>query len=138
MMSRSLLAALFAACVWLSPPYAFGQSNTQTVCNKSVIYDASTNGVTQLVVAGGTILICGYAILLGGTATAVGLVYGTGTNCANGQTSLTPAWALQSAGNTIIESHNVFAGIAVPAGNALCVSTNTAQHVQARVSYAVP
>jgi hypothetical protein len=37
-----------------------------------------------------------------------------------------------------VESLDIFAGIAVPAGNALCVSTNTAQHVQARVSYAVP
>src|SRR6185437_13159894 len=67
-------------------------------CDGYAFYDASTNGATQLVAlsAGKTIFVCGYTFTSSSTtANTVKLVYGTGTNCATGQTAMTPGVLLQ-------------------------------------------
>lgn len=115
-------------------------------CNAAVLYDASTNGATQLVPppsgnqsrAGNTIFICGFTIATNAAST-VGLVYGTGTNCGTGTTKITPAFAFAAttAGiASIIDDPGNFNGLSVPAGNNLCISvTGTTPAVQAIVYY---
>ena len=103
-------------------------------------YDASTNGATQLVglVSGKIVYICSYAITSSSTtANTIKLVYGTGTNCATGQTAITPGVVVEAvssagpAGKVIPNS----AGLQTIASNELCVLTNAAQAAQVEVSY---
>jgi hypothetical protein len=112
----------------------------QTYCDQTAFYDASTSGATQIVAApssaNGRIFVCGYVVFTGSTATNVGLVYGTGTNCATNLTKITPAWQLPANGG-IAENNPVWVGIRLPAGAALCINTSAGNAVQARVSYLV-
>jgi hypothetical protein len=70
-----------------------------TYCNASAVYDAGTNGSTVLVASssgtGGGIYVCGYT-MSSINAVNVKLVYGTGTKCGTGTTSLTPAYQFQA------------------------------------------
>jgi hypothetical protein len=105
-------------------------------CNASAIYDASTNGATQLVAlaAGKRVMVCGFAFMVGGTATSVSLVYGTGTNCGTGQVALTPAFQIGVNGGIVVESM-AWNGLAAPAGQALCIKTSAGNAVQGLVKY---
>lgn len=136
-MARYPLAALIAAFMLLpgiarAAPAApvYGQ------CNATAIYDASTNGATQLValVAKQSIYVCGFAVMVGGTATSVSFVYGTGTNCGTGQVALTPAFQIGVNGG-IVDDLMAWNGLTVPAGNALCIKTGAGNAVQALVKY---
>jgi hypothetical protein len=104
-------------------------------CDSNIVYDASTNGSTQLVaLSGGTsIYVCAYSILAAGTVN-VELDYGTGSNCGTGTTKITPAYQLTAQAG-MVESSPFFNGMKAPAGNALCAKTNAAIAVQIRVSY---
>lgn len=102
-------------------------------CNKSQIYDASTSGATQIVAPGNPILICGYSFLASGTVN-VGLVYGTGTNCATGQTKITPAYQF-TAQTGMSDNSPFFRGMNALANTGLCINTNGAVAVQAVVYY---
>lgn len=102
-------------------------------CKRAVIYDASTNGATQLVGANGPTVICGFTLWSGGTVN-VDLVYGTGTNCATGTTKITPAFSL-TAQTGITDSSVFFRGLYVPPNNALCINTSAGTAVQAIVYY---
>jgi hypothetical protein len=132
---RACLAVLLLACLVALGGRGYAESPTGQTCQKAALYDASASGVTQLVAAGQTVFVCGYTFELAGTATSVGLVYGSGTNCAAGQTAITPTWTLASAGSSIVDGAALFRGIDAPSGNALCLSTSTAQHVQGIVYY---
>jgi len=109
--------------------------SVQSPCNATAIYDASTNGSTELVAltSGKTIYVCGLSILAGGTAN-VKLIYGTGTACATGSTNLTPAWQL-TAQVGLVNSNVPPASLATAASNALCINTSAGQPVQAMVHY---
>jgi hypothetical protein len=104
-------------------------------CNARTVYDASTNGATELValVTGKQIYICGYNILAAGTAT-VALKYGTGVACATNGTNLTPAFSLTTQVG-VADSSSFFRGLATPASNALCLVTSAGVAVQAVVYY---
>lgn len=131
-MKRLYIAGLLtAALLWCMS----GPASAQVRCNNSVVYDASTNGSTQLVapVPAGRIFICGFAIL-SPTATTVSLVYGTGTACATGRVSLTPAWQIGTAGQIVVESP-AWNGLFVPPANALCILTGAGNAVQALVKF---
>lgn len=104
----------------------------------------STATTTQLVALSGTtvVYLCGYQAVAGaGTNPSLQFVYGTGSSCATGLTSLTGAMATgvtvatgvpgpifeSSPGNTILKT---------PAGNALCVTTGgTTPNFQGWVSF---
>ncbi len=104
-------------------------------CDKSVLYDASTTGSTQLValVSGQVIYVCGFVIFSGATAN-VDLRYGTGTACATGPTKITPAFQLTAqTGASYGNGEGVVAQTA--AGNALCINSSAAVAVQALVTY---
>lgn len=108
-----------------------------TACNRTAIYDASTNGSTQLVAVSGNgygMAICGYVFFAGGTAN-VKLIYGTGAACATGSTNLTPAFQLTTQ-TGVVDSSPAFRGMWVPGNNALCINTSAGVAVQAIVYYA--
>jgi hypothetical protein len=116
-------------------------SSTQTAvgvgCNSAAVYDASTNGSTQLVPAGlngEAIYICGYTIFGGGTAN-VELDYGTGTACATGNKKIVPAYAITT-GISVTDDSPFFRGIYAPSGTALCIKTSAGVPIQALVFYA--
>jgi len=113
-----------------------GTNQAHIGCDKSVVYDASTSGSTQLValVSGKVIYVCGYNIFSAGTAN-VKLTYGTGTACATGTTSLTPAYQLIA--QTGISYGNGEGNVAITAAsNALCINSTAAVAVQALITYA--
>lgn len=115
-----------------SPSHAQG-GPLPSSCNKAKVYDASTNGATQLVPAGSVIQICGYVIWGGGTAT-VKLVYGTGVACATGETAITPAYSV-TAQTGPSDPSPFFRGMNAPSGNALCIKTSAGVAIQAVVYY---
>ncbi len=111
-------------------------------CDNTAVYDASTNGSTQLVAltSGQTIYVCGYQISTSqSSAVNVNLRYGTGTNCATGATNITPSYPLQAAASTgpigLVVMTPGFTGLKTAASNALCINTNAAVSVQAIVWY---
>lgn len=105
-----------------------------TYCNKSVIYDASTNGATQLIAAGANIQICGFVFFAGGTV-SVDLIRGTGTNCATNPVKLTPAFPL-TAQTGLSDPSPFFRGMGAPVNTEVCINTNAGVAVQAIVYYA--
>jgi len=112
-------------------------------CDNTAIYDASTNGSTQLVAltSSQTIYVCGYQISQSTTtAVSVNLRYGTGTNCATSPSNITPSYPLQAATSTgpigMVVMTPGFTGLKTAASNALCINTNAAVSVQAIVWYA--
>jgi len=109
--------------------------SVQSPCNATAIYDASTNGSTELVAltSGKTIYVCGLSILSGGTAN-VKLIYGTGTACATGAANMTPAWQL-TAQVGLVQPNVPPAALATAASNALCINTSAGVPVQAMVHY---
>lgn len=129
------LIAVLAALASSSPRAA--QTVTGIACSRSVFYDTNTNGATQLVAAGSAIYVCGYKIATN-AAINVGLVFGTGTNCATGLTKITPAYAF--AANTagiasIDDGAQQFRGLTVPPGQTLCINTSAGSAVQAIVYF---
>lgn len=140
------LLSVPALLLSLFPSSAAAQGTSiQRSCSAAAFYDASTSGATQLVPppsgnqsrAGNQIYICGYTFATA-AAVNVGLVYGTGTNCGTGTTKITPAYvfAATTAGiGAIVDNPGNFTGLAVPAGNNLCINTSAGSAVQAIVYY---
>jgi hypothetical protein len=122
-------AALSSAQAQVNPAQMFG-------CRNSAIYDASTSGSTKLVTGNATsrIYVCGYVFFAGGTAN-VKLVYGTGTNCATGATSITPAYQLTSQTGAVDRSPYYAGLLPAPASNDLCINTSAGVAVAAVVYY---
>lgn len=106
-------------------------------CNSSVVYDASTNGSTELVAltSGRTIYVCGYSIMAGGTVN-VKLIYGTGTACATGSANMTPTYQLLAQVG-IVDGSPFNRGLKTASANALCINTSAGVSTQAIVYYAV-
>lgn len=146
MKSASLLRFLLLTLllVGLLPQQAAAQGTTfPRACSRSVIYNASTSGATQLVpvtndrYAGNTIYVCGYIFSTAATG-SVSLVYGTGTNCGTGQVAITPPWtfATSTAGiASLVDEHDQPTGVVVPAGQNLCILVSAAISVQAIVYF---
>ena len=125
------LAAVATILLNVLLPSKATQTVTGIACSKAATYDTNANGATQLVAAGSVIYICGYKIATN-AAINVGLVSGTGTNCATGQVKITPAF--QFAANTagiasIGEDTQQFRGLTVPPNLALCINTNAGSAV---------
>jgi len=118
------------------------------LCDKQKIYDASTNGSTELVAVSGSthVYICGYSIVVGATATNVKLTAGTGTNCgsaASGATStgtsganagLTPAHPFAANGGMVVMMPR---GTVIDAGsaNAVCINSSAGNAVTGQIWY---
>lgn len=139
----SVLAVAFAAVLIAGALEAYKPARADRTaagltCTKSIIYDASTNGATQLVALGPDIALCGYTIWAGGTA-SVDLRFGTQvTNpCDTGGTKITPAYNL-TAQTGVNDTSPLFRGLHVPAGKQLCINTSAGVAVQAVVFFETP
>lgn len=115
---------------------ARAQAEGPVYCRTNAQYNAATNGSTRLIVgrAADRIYVCGFTLWSAGTV-GVGFVYGTGTTCATGETTLTPSYSLITQ-TGIADNSSVFRGLFVPPGNDLCIKTNAGTSVQAQVFYA--
>ena len=104
-------------------------------CGSSVVYDASTNGKTQLVAlsSGKVTYVCGYTIFAAGTVN-VSLSTGTGTNCGSTSTNITPAFQL-TAQTGAVDGSPFYRGLATTASQELCLVTSAGVAVQALVYY---
>jgi hypothetical protein len=104
-------------------------------CDSSAQLTVSTATTTQIValVAAKTIYICGFLINGAGAATAK-LVYGTGTNCATGQVSLTPAFTL-AAGSNVSFGNGLGYVLKTASANALCLTNSAAVAANVLVTY---
>ena len=109
-------------------------------CDQSATYDASTSGSTRIItgVSGRKVYICGYIISVGGTATNVKLIQGTGTNCGTGSDpALTPAYQLAANGN-IGEMAAFWNGTATATNaNDVCVNTSAGNAVQVKINFSI-
>lgn len=113
-----------------------GGTDTKSIkCGSSIVYDASTNGSTQLVALSGatSVYVCGYTILAGGTVN-VKLITGTGTACVTGAASVTPAYQL-TAQTGVADGANEYRGLKGAASSELCINTSAGVAVQAIVYY---
>ena len=109
--------------------------NPPVQCISSAVYEASAQGLTQLVAAvtGSKIYVCGYT-LVGDATNRVGLVTGTGSNCATGATNLTPLWAMV-AQMVVTDSSTFYRGIITPASQALCIRSVLSASAQGIIYY---
>lgn len=102
----------------------------------TVPISVSTATTTQLVALSGTtqIRVTSLSLIAGGTGNAT-FVYGTGSNCATGLTSLTGAYNLTAQSGLALGAGlgNV---LIAPAGQALCITTSAAVQMSGHVTYA--
>lgn len=104
-------------------------------CDNKAIYDASTNGSTELValVSSRIIYVCGYSIFGAGTVN-VKLIDGTGTACATSSSNLLPAFQL-TAQVGAVDGSEFYRGLNARVSNALCLNTSAGVAVQAIIYY---
>jgi hypothetical protein len=113
-----------------------GGTDTKSIkCGSSIVYDASTNGSTQLVALSGatSVYVCGYTIMAGGTVN-VKLITGTGTACVTGTASITPAFQLTAQAG-VADGANEYRGLKGASSSELCINTSAGVAVQAIVYY---
>jgi hypothetical protein len=141
-MNMKTLSLALALALALAAPPVSAQSIVPTSsviattgCDSSVVYDAATSGATQLVglISGKSIYVCGYSFFSAGTA-KVKLTTGTGTACATGTASITPAYQLTAQAG-IVDSSATYRGLKSAASGELCISSDAAVAVQAIVYY---
>lgn len=101
----------------------------------SAAISVSTATTTQLVAISGTtkIYVTSYDVIAAGTGN-ITFVYGTGSSCGTGTTSLTGAYNLTAQAG-VAKGNGQGAVLVVPAGNALCVTTSAAVQMSGSVSY---
>lgn len=95
-------------------------------CPNTAVINVAAAATTQLVALSGStvIRVCSFAITGDTAATTATFVYGTGTNCGTGTTSITGAMRMVDEGNIVMSSGNgsLFRGLAA---NALCLTAAT-------------
>jgi hypothetical protein len=98
--------------------------------------NVSTATTTQLVALSGTtkIYVTGLTVVAGGTGN-ITFVYGTGSACGTGTTSLSGAIPLIANAGLSLGS-GLGAVLMVPAGQALCITTSAAVQMSGFVTYA--
>lgn len=101
----------------------------------SAAINVSTATTTQLVALSGStkIYVTSYDVIAGGTGN-ITFVYGTGSNCGTGTTSLTGAYNLTAQAG-IAKGGGLGPVLVVPAGNALCVTTSAAVQMSGSIAY---
>ena len=101
----------------------------------SVAINVSSATTTQLVALSGStkIYVTSFDAIAGGTGN-ITFVYGTGSSCGTGTTSLTGAYNLTAQAG-IAKGNGLGPVLVVPAGNALCVTTSAAVQMSGSVAY---
>lgn len=104
-------------------------------CTDVAVINTAASGNVELVplVAGKTVYVCSYYVIAEG-AVDVRLVYGTGTACATGETSVTGTYALST---TAFVNRGSGIGLVTRGivSNALCVETSGAVQINGEVTY---
>lgn len=106
----------------------------QASASKAISVAASTTTEIIALVATKSIYITSFDFMSAGTLNAT-LVYGTGTNCGTGTTSLTGAYPLIAQAG-ISKGNGAGIILVIPVSNALCITTSGASQVSGSVSYA--
>lgn len=103
--------------------------------SSSAKIDISTPTTTEIIplVANQRILVTNFNVIAGGTGN-VTFVYGSGTACATGTTSLTGAYNLTAQAGIVVGT-GLGPVLVVPVGKALCVTTSAAVQVSGSVAY---
>lgn len=103
--------------------------------DSSAAINVSTATTTQIVALASAkkIYVTSLDVIAGGTGN-IAFVYGTGSNCGTGTTSLTGAYNLTAQAG-IAKGNGLGAVLVVPASNALCVTTSAAVQMSGAVSY---
>lgn len=103
--------------------------------SNSVAIDIAAATTTELVAltTGKTIFVTSWDVMAAGTGNFT-LVYGTGTACGTGTTSLTGAYPLIAQAG-ISKGNGTGVVLALPIGNALCATTSTTVQFSGSVSY---
>lgn len=120
-----------------------GTVTSITACDSFAFLQMTTATTTQLVAlaAGKSIRVCAYSIQGSTTATATTLrfVQGTGSNCATGLASITPAWNMPASSTALPSSVGSGLGqvFATGAGNALCATSTAAGTVNIGISFTI-
>ena len=101
----------------------------------SVAVTMSTATTTQFVALSGStkIYVTSFDVISAG-ASNVTFVYGTGSNCGAGTTSLTGAYPLTAQAG-IAKGSGLGPVLVVPAGNALCVTNSASVQISGSISY---
>jgi hypothetical protein len=101
----------------------------------SAAISVSTATTTQIVALSSSkkIYVSSFDVIAGGTGN-ITFVYGTGSNCGTGTTSLTGAYNLTAQAG-IAKGNGLGAVLVVPASNALCVTTSAAVQMSGSVAY---
>lgn len=125
-----------ALAPWAMYPYWYNGAtwDRQFYCNATATGTATASGSTQILaaVASKSYRVCAFRLSTT-PAVNIGLVQGTGTNCATGTTNLT--LGLLGVTNVVLEPGATAAYRAVSA-NAVCINLGTAQTVNYDISYA--
>lgn len=123
----------------LGAAYGFQNSTGNVLppaADASAAINVSTATTTQLVAlsSGKKIYVAALDVIAAGTGN-ITFVYGTGSNCGTGTTSLTGAYNLTAQAG-IAKGNGLGAVLVVPASNALCVTTSAAVQMSGSVAYA--
>jgi hypothetical protein len=135
------VVALIAALSRTSDATQIGAPNPALFagCNQSALFDASSSGMTRIVVGNATqqIYPCGYVILQSAGSVNVDFVYGTGGACATGTTKITPAFELTTSIGGVVDHLPVYTGLPIaPVNNDVCINLSSGVAVQAIFYYA--
>lgn len=135
-LSRAGLALAMALACVLSPIAAFAAPVSSPMqADASAAINVSTATTTELVplVSGQQIYVTHFNVIAGGTGN-ITLVYGTGSACGTGTTSLSGAYNLTAQAG-IAAGNGLGVILIVPPGRALCVTTSAAVQMSGFVSY---
>lgn len=117
-----------------------GETPIDAVCDNpatltSVPISVSASGDTELVAltTNQIVYLCGYDVIAAGTVN-VTLVYGTGSNCATGKTSLTGAYPLV-ANSGLARANAGYPQTKGAVSNAVCITLSGAVQVSGMLTY---
>ena len=127
----------------INPAFAQSPAWTPPSTQASAAINISTATTTKLItgIAGRWVYITSFNVISGGTGN-IQLVYGTGSNCGTGQTSLTGAYNLTAQAGLVVGS-GVAPVLVIPTGseskpNDVCVITSAAVQMSGSIAYAQP
>lgn len=106
----------------------------QASASKAISVAASTTTEIIALVSTKSIYVTSFDFMSAGTLNAT-LVYGTGTNCGTGTTSLTGAYPLIAQAG-ISKGNGAGIILVIPVSNALCITTSGSSQVSGSISYA--
>lgn len=143
-MKRLLL--ILAALLYSIPAYAQGPMKlcfttngnncvpgVQSAASAAISVAAATTTQIVALADGKRLYVTSFDMMSAGTLNAT-LVYGTGTNCGTGTTSLTGAYPLIAQAG-ISKGNGTGSVLIIPASNALCITTSGTSQLSGSVSY---